>query len=156
MEGTRRLAGHASFAARRRTSSSAPVTVGRMPHRPSLGLFDNVVRLYSLDELTETARLLERSQPGRTVGELSNAVFAELAMKRSRRAVELVAEAIRRARSREPREDIGGSRWQAGTAEVRAWALRAGYEIPADGAIPEHAIAAYNETHPDRPLLTLS
>jgi hypothetical protein len=65
--------------------------------------------------------------------------------------VELVAEAIRRARSREPREDIGGSRWQAGTAEVRAWALRAGYEISADGAIPEHAIAAYNQTHPDRP-----
>jgi hypothetical protein len=72
-------------------------------------------------------------------------------MKRSRRAVELVAEAIRLARSREPREDIGGSGWQAGTAEVRAWALRAGYEIPADGAISEHAIAAYNETHQDRP-----
>ena len=78
-----------------------------MPHRPSLGLFDNEVRLYSLDELTETVRLLERSQPGRTAAELSNAVFAELAMKRSRRAVELVAEAIRLARSREPREDIG-------------------------------------------------
>jgi hypothetical protein len=122
-----------------------------MPHRPPLGLFDNEVRLYSLDELTETVRLLERSQPGRTAAELSNAVFAELAMKRSRRAVELAAEAIRRARSREPREDIGGSRWQAGTAEVRAWALGAGYEIPADSAIPEHVIAAYNETHPDRP-----
>jgi len=40
---------------------------------------------------------------------------------------------------------------QAGTAGVRAWALRAGYEIPVDGAIPEHAIAAYNETHPDHP-----
>jgi len=63
-------------------------------------------------------------------------MFAELAMKRNRRAVELVAEAIRWARSREPREDIDGSPWQAGTAEVRAWALRAGYEIPADGAIP--------------------
>lgn len=122
-----------------------------MPHRPPLGLFDNEVRLYSLDELTETVRSLERSQPGQTAAELSNAVFAELAMKRSRRAVELVAEAIRRARSREQREDIGGSRWQAGTAEVRAWALRAGYEIPADGPIPEHAIAAYNQTHPDRP-----
>jgi len=34
---------------------------------------------------------------------------------------------------------------------VRAWALRAGYEIPADDASPEHAIAAYNETHQDRP-----
>ena len=65
-------------------------------------------------------------------------------------AVELVAEAIRRARSREPREGIGGSRWQAGTAKCGP-ALRAGYEFLADGAIPEHAIAAYNETHPDRP-----
>jgi len=80
-----------------------------MPHRSPLGLFDNEVRLYSLDELTETVRLLERSQPGRAAAELSDAVFAELAMKRSRRVVELVAEAIRLARSREPREDIGGS-----------------------------------------------
>ena len=83
--------------------------MGRVPHRPPLNLFDNEVRLCSLDELTETVRLLECSQPGRAAAELSNAVFAELAMKRSRRAVELVAEAIRLARSREPREDIGGS-----------------------------------------------
>jgi hypothetical protein len=41
----------------------------------------------------------------------------------------VVAEAIRQARSREPREDIGGSRWQARTAEVRAWALRAGNAV---------------------------
>jgi hypothetical protein len=41
--------------------------------------------------------------------------------------------------------------YPTGTAEVRARVLRAGYEFPADGAIPEHAIAAYNETHPDRP-----
>lgn len=34
-----------------------------MPHRPPLGLFDNEVRPYSLDELAETVRLLERSQP---------------------------------------------------------------------------------------------
>jgi len=107
-----------------------------MPHRPPLGLFDNEVRLYGLDELTETVRLLERSQPGRTAGELSDAVFAELAMKRSRRAVELVAER-------------SGGRGRGSRA--RAWALRAGNEIPADGAIPEHAIAAYNQTHPDRP-----
>jgi len=60
--------------------------VGRTPHRPPLGLFDNEVRLYSLDELTETVCLLERSQPGRAAAELSNTVFAELAMKRSRRA----------------------------------------------------------------------
>ena len=72
-------------------------------------------------------------------------------MKRSRRAVELVAEAIRLARSREPREDIGGSGWQAGTAEVRAWARRGGFEIPADGAISEHGIAAYKEATQDRP-----
>ena len=122
-----------------------------MPHRPPLGLFDNEVRLYSLDELTETVRCLERRQPGRTAAELSDAVFAELAMKRTQRAVDLVAEAIRRARSRGSREDIGGSQWQAGTAEVRAWALGVGYEIPEDGALPEHAITAYNETHPDRP-----
>jgi hypothetical protein len=69
-------------------------------------------------------------------------LLAELAMKRTQRAVDLVAEAIRRARSREPREDIGGSRWQAGTAEVRAWALSAGYEIPEDGVLPEMASAA--------------
>ena len=43
---------------------AGPVTVGRMPHRPPLGLFDNEVRLYSLDELTETVRLLERGRPG--------------------------------------------------------------------------------------------
>jgi hypothetical protein len=55
-----------------------------MPHRPPLGLFDNEVRLYSLDELTETVRLLERRRPGRVAAELSDAVFAELAMKRSR------------------------------------------------------------------------
>jgi hypothetical protein len=110
-ERARRLTGYASF---RRPGGglpqSAPVTVGRMPHRPPLGLFDNEVRLYGLDELTETVRLLERSQPGRTAGELSDAVFAELAMKRSRRAVELVAEAIRRARSREPRAGLGAAR----------------------------------------------
>lgn len=70
-----------------------------MPHRPPLGLFDNEVRLYSLDELTETVRRLERRQPCRTIAALSDAVFAELAMKRTQRAVDLVAEAIRRARS---------------------------------------------------------
>jgi hypothetical protein len=93
-----------------------------MPHRAPLGLFDNEVRLYSLDELTETVRCLEHGRPGRTAAELSDAVFAELAMKRTQRTLDLVAEAIRRARSREPREDISGSRWQASTAEVRAWA----------------------------------
>jgi hypothetical protein len=63
-ERARRLAGHASFGG---------------PEADFL--FDNEVRLYSsLDELTETVHLLERSQPGRTAGELSDAVFAELAM----------------------------------------------------------------------------
>ncbi len=72
-------------------------------------------------------------------------------MKRTQRAVDLVAEAIRRARSRGPREDISGSRWQASTREVRDWALSVGYELGADDALPQHAIVAYNETHPDRP-----
>jgi hypothetical protein len=128
---------------------------------PLIGIFsaratlvDEDVRLYSLDELTETVRLLERSQPGPTAAELSNAVFAELAMKRSRRAVELVAEAIRRVRAREPRGDIGGSRWQAGIAEVRAWALRAGYEIPADCASRTRGRGLQRDTS-GPPLLTL-
>jgi hypothetical protein len=83
---------------------------------------------------------------------MSGAVFAELAMARSQRAADLVAEAIRRARSRGTHEDVSASGWQAGTAEVRAWALRAGYEIASDGdALPERAIMAWNETHPDRP-----
>jgi len=67
-----------------------------MPPRPArrqLGLFDNPVGVFSLEELAETVRALERERPGRTVDELSRAVFAELAMKRTRRATELVAEA---------------------------------------------------------------
>jgi hypothetical protein len=113
-------------------------------------LFDNPVRVFSLDELAETARALERERPGLTADELSRAVFAELALKRTRRAAELVAEAIRVARARQPRAEIAGSRWQASTAEVRRWALAAGFEL-GDGAIPEQAITAYNQTHPDRP-----
>jgi hypothetical protein len=122
-----------------------------MPHRPPLGLFGNPVQLYSLDELIETVRALEVKQPGRTAEALSAAVFAELGMKHTQRAADLAAEAIRRARSRGPREDISGSRWQAGTQEVRDWALSVGYELAPDDALPEHAIAAYNETHPDLP-----
>src|SRR5260370_6581471 len=56
---------------------------GRMtsrPARPPLGLFDNPVRVFSLDELAETVRKLERERPGRTVEELSGAVFTELAI----------------------------------------------------------------------------
>jgi hypothetical protein len=121
------------------------------PTRPQLGLFDNPVRVFSLEELTETVRALEREQPGRTVDELSRAVFAELAMKRTRRAADLVAEAIRVARTREPRAEITGSRWQASTSVVRSWALSAGFELGSDGSIPEQAITAYNQTHPDRP-----
>jgi hypothetical protein len=121
------------------------------PARPQLGLFDNPVRVFSLEELAETVRALERKQPGRTADELSRAVFAELAMKRTRRAAELVAEAIRVARAREPRAEITGSRWQASTREVRNWALSAGFELGSNGSIPEHAITAYNQTHPDRP-----
>ena|ERR1700730_8746578 len=125
-----------------------------MPPRPArrqLGLFDNPVRDFTLDEFTETVRALERERPGRTADELSRAVFSKLAVKRTRRAAELVAEAIRLARTREPRPEITGSRWQASTREVRAWALGAGFEPGADGGIPEQAIAAYNQTHPERP-----
>ena len=128
--------------------------LGRMPSRPArrqLGLFDNPVGVFSLEELAETVRALERERPGRTVDELSRAVFAELAMKRTRRATELVAEAIRVARAREPRAEITGSRWQASTSEVRDWALSAGFGPGSDGSIPEQAIAAYNQTHPERP-----
>jgi hypothetical protein len=125
-----------------------------MPPRPSgpqRGLFDNPVRAFSLEELTQTVQALERQQPGRTVGELTSAVFTELAMKRTRRAADLVAEAIRIARARQPRAEITGSRWQAGTSEVREWAAGNRFQIGADGTIPEQAIAAYNQTHPDRP-----
>jgi len=125
-----------------------------MPPRPSgpqRGLFDNPVRAFSLEELTETVRTLERQRPGRTVGELTSAVFTELAMKRTRRAADLIAEAIRIARERQPRAEITGSRWQAGTSEVREWAASNGFQISTDGTIPEQAIAAYNQTHPDRP-----
>ena len=121
------------------------------PARPQLGLFDNPVRVFSLEELTETVHALERERPGRTVDELSRAVFDELAMKRTRRAAELVAEAITVARARGPRAEITGSRWQASTSEVRSWALSVGFELDSDGGIPEQAITAYNQTHPDRP-----
>ena len=104
-----------------------------------------------MEELTETVQELERRDPGRTVGELTAAVFTELAMKRTRRAADLVAEAIRTARARQPRAEITGSRWQAGTPEVREWAVGNGFQIGTDGTIPEQAITAYNQTHPDRP-----
>jgi hypothetical protein len=119
--------------------------------RPQLGLFDNPVRVFSLDELAETVRRLELERPGLTVDELSRAVFTELSIKRTRRAADLVAEAIRLARARQPRTEIAGSQRQAGTSEVRDWALSAGFELGADGAIPGPAITAYNQLHPDRP-----
>jgi hypothetical protein len=125
-----------------------------MPPRPSgpqHGLFDNPVRAFSLEELTETVQGLERRHPGRTVGELTAAVFTELAMRRTRRAADLVAEAIRIARARQPRAEITTTRWQAGTSEVREWAAGNGFQIGTDRTIPEQAITAYNQTHPDRP-----
>ena len=127
---------------------------GRMashPARTPLGLFDNPVRVFNLDELAETVRKLERERPGRTVEELSGAVFTELAIKRTRRAADLVAEAIRLARPRQPGTEITGSQWQASTSEVRNWALSAGFELGADGTIPGPAITAYNQIHPGRP-----
>lgn len=96
-------------------------------------------------------RALERDRPGRTADELANAVFAELAVKRTRRAAELVTEAIRLARAREPRAEIAGLRWQVSSREVREWAVGAGFELGADGGIPEQAVAVYNQTHPERP-----
>jgi len=116
-----------------------------------LGLFDNPVRAFSLEQLTETVRELERRRPGRTVDEITLAVYEELGMQRTRRADELVAEAIRIARPRQPRTEIAGSQWQASTSEVRQWAAGNGFRIGDDGGIPEQAIIAYNQTHPDRP-----
>src|SRR5258708_24053487 len=115
-----------------------------MPPRPGrqLGLFDNPVGVFSLEELAETVRALEGERPGRTADELSRAVFAELAMKRTRRAAELVAEAIRVARAREPRAEITRSRGQANAPAVRDWALSTGVELGSDGSIPARAIAA--------------
>jgi hypothetical protein len=125
--------------------------MGSRPVRPPVGLFDNPVRVFSLDELAQTVRALERARPGLTVEELVSSVLAELAMKRTRRAEELVAEAIRMARTRPPRAEITGSRWQASTQEVRDWAISASFEVDTDGSLPEQAISAYNQTHPDRP-----
>ena len=121
------------------------------PPGPQRGLFDNPVRAFSLEELTETVQDLERRRPGRAVDELTTAVFTELAMKRTRRAADLVAEAIRIARARQPRSEITATRWQAGTSEVTEWAAGNGFQIGTDGTIPEQAITAYNQTHPDRP-----
>jgi hypothetical protein len=55
------------------------------------------------------------------------------------------------AREREPRAEITGTQWQASTSEVRKWAAGNGFQIASDGTIPGQAIAAYNQTHPDRP-----
>jgi hypothetical protein len=103
-------------------------------------LSGNPVRAYSLKELTETVRALECQRPGRTTGELARAVFTELAMRRKRRAADLVAEAIRITRARQPRAEITGSRWQASTSEVRKWAASNGFQTGADGSIPHQAI----------------
>src|SRR5215472_10616919 len=119
-----------------------------MPSRSGgiqLGLFDNPVRAFSLDELTGIVRQLERQQPGRTTDEISAAVFAELAIKRTRRARDLVTEAIRLARQNKPRADITGSSRQASTSEVRDWAASSGFQIGTDGTIPGPAISAYNQ-----------
>ena len=77
--------------------------------------------------------------------------MAGLGMKRTRRAANLVTEAIRMARAGQPRAEITGSQWQASTSEVRKWAASNGFQIGSDGTIPPQAITAYNQTHPDRP-----
>jgi hypothetical protein len=124
-----------------------------LPRSPGrqFGLFDNPVGVFSLEELAKAVRELERQRPGRTVEEICSAVFDELAMKRTRRASDLVTEAIGIARARDPRPEIASSRWQAGTCEVREWAARCGFQIGPGGTIPGPAITAYNQTHPDRP-----
>jgi hypothetical protein len=61
---------------------------------------------------------------------------------------------MRLARTQEPRAEITGSPWQASTEEVRNWARSAGFEPGTDSSIPEQAVAAYNQTHPDRPYRT--
>ena len=48
------------------------------PVRPPVGLFDNPVRVFSLDELAETVRALERAQPGLTVEELARLASTEV------------------------------------------------------------------------------
>jgi hypothetical protein len=80
-----------------------------MPPRLSgrqFGLSDNPVGAFSLEELADAVRELERRRPCLTAEEISGAVFAELAMKRTRRASDLVSEAIRIARAREPRRRL--------------------------------------------------
>ena len=78
-------------------------------------------------------------------------VFAELAIKRTRRAADLVAEAIRVARAREPHAEITVFTMAGQHIRSQNWALSAGFELSADRIIPEQAIAAYNQTHPQRP-----
>jgi hypothetical protein len=125
-----------------------------MPSRPArrqLGLFDNPVAEFSLEDLTKAVRRLENQHPGQTVEEITSALFTELAMKRTRRASDLIAEAIKTARADKPRTEITGTPWQASTSEVRQWATASGFQTDPGGTIPAPAITAYNQTHPDRP-----
>ncbi len=122
------------------------------PARPPLGLFDNPVRVFSPDELAATVRKLERERPGRTVEELSGAVFTELAIERTRRAADLVAEAIRLARPRQPGLiDVTGNliRWTADldTAQLRPLRLDDQDPPPAiryRSAPPEQGVASWS------------
>ena len=82
------------------------------------------VRAFSLEKLTETVRTLEHQRPGHNVEELSCAVLAELARKRTRRPANLVPEAIRMARTAATcRSPVPGAR---PASEVREWGSRAG------------------------------
>lgn len=120
------------------------------PARPQLGLFDNPAGAFRLEELTETVRALERQRPGRTIDELSRAVFAELAMKRTRRSAELVAEAIRLARARATRRDrrLAVAGQHSGSPELGA--ERRLRDRPRREH-PDRAITACNQTHPGQP-----
>jgi hypothetical protein len=121
-----------------------------MPPRPArrqLGLFDNPVRDFTLDEFTETLRALERERPGRTADELSRAVFSKLAVRRTRRAAELVAEAIRLARtgSPAPRSPARGGRPAPGRSGT-------GRSAQASSPAPMAASPSRRSRHTTRPI----
>jgi hypothetical protein len=118
------------------------------------GLFDNPVGYFGTEELVAAA--LERiatGDPGGTAAQLAADILDELGIKPTRRAKELVAEAIRLARrGLRPRLDgVAGSACRAGEDEVRGWARTVGYATDDGDVLPHAVISAYNNSHPDRP-----
>lgn len=116
-------------------------------------LFDNPVGEFSTEEIIAVIRELGHTggEPP-SVAELADGVLDKLAIKRTRRAREVVMDAIRLARRAEATpHDIAPTALQAGGAEVRAWARAARYDVDEHEPIPAAVIAAYNRAHPDRP-----